>query len=432
MSPEISAAKRPTFPMSPRERVEAALAHRRPDRVPVDIGGSVVTGMHAAALHRIREELGLRSSSPVRVYEPMMMLGLVDDDVRQALGGDVVGLNAPGTLLGYRNADWKPWVLPDGTPVLMGGGFACTYADDGSILAYPQGNTAVAASAKMPAGGLYFDNIIRQQDLGAHTFDARTDYRDQYTVFTDEECRYYERTSRALYNGTDCAVFGNFFLGGIGDIFHIPGAWLPAPEGIRDLEEWIIAHYEHPDYVKEFFEMQTEITLSNLELYRQAVGERIVAIAMSGTDFGAQNGPFISPACYREFYKPYHRILNKWVHRNTTWKVFFHTCGSVIDILDDLVEVGVDILNPVQFNARGMDLATLKERYGNKLVFWGGGIDPQRTLPFGTPDEVAAETRRNVQILSQGGGFVCAAVHNIQGPTPVENILAFFRTINAT
>jgi len=415
--------------MTSRERIEAALAHRQPDRVPVDLGGSVVTGIHASALDKLRRALNLESRT-VKVYEPMMMLGLVEDDVAKALGSDVVGLNAPSTLLGYRNENWKPWRLPDGTDVLMGGGFEHTVGEDGTIYAYPGGNTSAPPSAKMPSNGLYFDNIIRQDNLDGHDFDARKDYGDQYALFSDEDCRYYEESARVLYENTDKAIFGNFFLGGVGDIFHIPGAWIEHPKGIRDLQEWIMAHYDHPGYVKEFFDMQTEITLKNLELYRQAVGTRLSAIAVSGTDFGAQGGMFISPESYREFYKPYHRVFNDWVHENTNWKVFFHTCGSIVPILDDLIEVGVDILNPVQFTASGMELEFLKSRFGDKLVFWGGGVDPQKTLPFGTPEEVAGETRRNVSIMSEGGGFVCAAVHNIQGPTPPENIIAFFRAVN--
>jgi len=415
--------------MNSRERVEAALAHRETDKVPVDLGGAVVTGIHASALDRLRKALSLEPRA-VKVYEPMMMLGLVEDDVCEAVGGDVVGLNAPGTLLGYRNENWKPWKLPDGTDVLMGGGFEHTVGDDGTIYAYPGGNTSAPASARMPSDGLYFDNIIRQENLDGHDFDARTDYADQYAVFSEEDCRYYEQTAKALYEGTDRAVFGNFFLGGVGDIFHIPAAWIEHPRGIRDLQDWIMSHYDHPAYVKEFFDMQTETTLKNLELYRQAVGDRLCAIAISGTDFGAQTGPFISPDCYREFYKPYHKVFNDWVHEHTGWKVFFHTCGSIVAILDDLVDVGVDIINPVQFTAGGMELESLKRNYGDRLVFWGGGVDPQKTLPFGTPEEVAEETRRNVSILSPGGGFVCASVHNIQGPTPVANILAFFRAVN--
>ena len=300
--------------MTSRERVMAALAHEEPDRVPVDLGGAVVTGIHASALARLREALGLESRR-IKVYEPMMMLGTVEPDVLEAVGGDVVGLNAPGTLLGYRNEDWQEWTLPDGTEILMGGGFRCTRADDGTIYAYPQGDTSARASARMPADGLYFDNIIRQD-------------------------------------------------------------------------------------------------------------------ALSGTDFGAQTGLFISPACYREFYKPYHRIFNDWVHENTSWKVFFHTCGAVADLMEDFIEVGVDIINPVQVSADGMAPEHLKSAYGDRIVFWGGGVDPQRTMPFGTPEEVTEETRRNVATLRGGGGFVCAAIHNIQGPTPVENILAFFRSIN--
>jgi hypothetical protein len=398
--------------------------------VPVDLGGAVVTGIHAVALRRLRKALG-REERLVKVYEPMMMLGIVEQDVLEAVGGDVVGLNAPGTLLGYRNENWKEWALPDGTPVLMGGGFECTRDADGTTYAYPGGDTSARPSARMPADGLYFDNIIRQEDLTDHHFDARKDYADQYAVFSEEDCAHYERAARVLYDDTDYAVFGNFFLGGVGDIFHIPGAWLKDPRGIRDLEEWIIAHYSHPEYVKEFFEMQTETTLKNLELYRQAVGERLAAIAVSGTDFGAQGGLLISPDCYREFYKPYHKRFNDWVHEHTSWKVFFHTCGAIVDLMEDFIEAGVDIVNPVQVSARGMQPDLLKETYGDRIVFWGGGVDPQKTMPFGTPADVAEETRRNVEARSKGGGFVCAAVHNIQGPTPVENILAFFRSINA-
>ena len=415
--------------MNSRERVLAALNHQEPDQVPVDLGGAVTTGIQASALDRLRKALGLKHRT-VKVYEPMMMLGLVEEDVRQAIGGDVVGLNAPGTLLGYTNNDWKPWQLPDGTEVLMGGGFECTRGADGTIYAYPQGNTDVPPSAAMPADGFYFDNIARQGDLSNHDFDARKDYADQYLVFSDEDCLHYQTESKRLYSNTDAAVFGNFFLGGVGDIFHIPGAWLEHPKGVRDYSEWIMVHHDHPEYVREFFDMQSEITLKNLELYRQAVGDRLAVIAVSGTDFGAQNGPFISPDCYRELYKPYHTVFNDWVHKNTNWKVFFHTCGSIVDFLDDFVDSGVDVINPVQFSAAGMDLKTLKSKYGDKLVFWGGGVNPQTTMPFGTPAEVEQETRRNVEILSPGGGFVCAAIHNIQGPTPVENILAFFRSIN--
>jgi hypothetical protein len=416
--------------MTSRERVLASLNHLEPDRVPVDFGGTTVTGIHASALNRLRNALGLKKRT-VKVYEPMQMLGVVEEDAAYALGSDVVGLYSPSTLLGYKNEQWKQWRLPDGTEVLIGGGFTTSVAEDGTIYAYPKGNRMAQPSARMPANGYYFDNIVRQQDLRNHEFDARRDYGDQYSLFSEEDCRHFEKTSEFLYSETDCALFGNFFLGGVGDIFHIPGAWLEHPKGIRDLQQWILAHFDHPEYVKEFFTMQREIQLQNLELYREAIGDRIVAIAISGTDFGAQNGPLISLDMYREFYKPYHKTFNGWVHEHTNWKTFIHTCGSVIDFIEDFIEAGFDILNPVQVSAARMDPEILKIKYGKRLSFWGGGVDPQHTLPFGTPDEVQEETKHNVAVLAKGGGYVCGTVHNIQAPTPVKNIIAFFEAVNA-
>jgi len=429
LQPPTGKIRREVKNMTSRERLIAALNHREPDKVPVDFGGTTVTGIHAQALDRLHKFLGIEDRT-VRVYEPMQMLGIIEEDIALSLGSDVIGLYAPGTLLGYTNDKWKPWQLPGGTNVLIGEGFQVTYNDDGSLYAYPKGNLNAPPSAKMPAEGIYFDNLIRQEDLGSHTFNARTDYADQYTVFSEEECRYYEQTSKALYENSECAVFGNFFLGGVGDIFHIPAAWLEYPKGIRDIEEWIIAHYQHPDYVKELFDMQTEIQLKNLELYHQAVGNRIVAIAISGTDFGGQNSLLISKDMYREFYKPYHKTFNDWVHEHTEWKTFSHTCGSITPLMDEFIEAGFDILNPVQFSAADMDLDTLKQRFGSRVVFWGGGVNPQATLPFGTPEEVREETRNNVEILAKGGGFICGTVHNIQAPTPPESIVAFFESIN--
>ena len=416
--------------MNSRQRVLLALNHQKPDRIPVDLGGTVVTSVHASAIARLRTFLGLKNE-PVKVFEPMMMLGKIEDDMLDLIKTDVIGLYSPHTLLGYKNENWKPWRLPDGTEVLMGEGFEYSYDKDGAIYAYPKGNKKAPPSAKMPKNGLYFDNITRQDDLSNHDFNARKDYRDQYSVFSEEDCKYYEETSRILYEQTEYAIFGNFFLGGVGDIFHIPGPWLEYPKGIRDISLWYIAHYEHPDYIKEFFDMQKEIQLKNLELYHQAVGERIVAIAITGTDFGAQNGPLISLDLYRKFYKPYHRIFNDWVHKNTKWKTFMHTCGSVVEFIDDFIDAGFDILNPVQFSASKMDLSFLKEKYGSSLVFWGGGVNPQKTLPFGNPEEIKAEVKSNMKILSEGGGYICASVHNIQGPTPAENIVAFFESVNS-
>jgi uroporphyrinogen-III decarboxylase len=183
------------------------------------------------------------------------------------------------------------------------------------------------------------------------------------------------------------------------------------------------------EYIRDIFGYQFELQMKNLKLYREAVADRIDVVVMSGTDFGSQNGPFIAPAAYEELYKPLHRAMNDWVHTNTDWKTFFHTCGSIVAYLDDFHEAGVDILNPVQISAAGMNPELLKERYGDKFVFWGGGVDSQGSLSFGTPEQVRDEVRQNIETFKKGGGFVFNNVHNIQATVPVENLLALFETL---
>ena len=175
--------------------------------------------------------------------------------------------------------------------------------------------------------------------------------------------------------------------------------------------------------------MQTQTMLKNLEIYRQAVGDRIQIVWISGTDFGTQNGEFFRPEVFRELYKPYYQRINDWVHQNTPWKTFYHCCGSIVNYLDDFVEMGVDILNPVQLSARGMDAHMLKEKYGDKLVFWGGGVDTQQTLPFGTPEQVRQQVKERLDILSKDGGYVFAPIHNVVAKTPVENLIAMYEAV---
>jgi len=416
--------------MTSRERVRLALNHNEPDKVPCDLDASLVSGIHCKALRNLRLSLGLEDHL-VKLREPTLMLGEVEEDLRKELGIDVVGLYPPYEILGYKNTGWKIWELPDGMKVQVAEGFNVTYDEHGAIYAYPKGDTSLSPSMKMPSNGLYFDNIIRQQNIDDHDFVARVDYAEDFKLLSDEDCRYYEKVSKELYEGTDYAIFGNLFPAGLGDFYHVPGPSLDKPKGIRDIEEWMMAHLIHPDYIKECFELQTEIGLKNLEMYRQAVGDRIDIIGMTGTDFGIQHGLMISRECYREFYKPYHKKMNDWVHKHTGWKTFMHSCGSIIDIMDDIIEAGFDIINPVQISADRMEPATLKEKYGDKLVFWGGAVNPQKTMPFGMAEEVYEEAKQNIEIFSKGGGFICGNVHNIQAFTPAENIIALFKAAKA-
>ena len=414
--------------MTSRERVIAALNHQQPDRVPLDLGSTAVTGIAASALHRLRRSLGLEDRR-VRVHEPYQMLGEVDDDVLDALGVDVVGLSTDATFFGFPQGDWKPFTLFDGTPGMVPSGFNTDIANDGNLYQYPLGDKSYPASGRMPAGGFYHDAIERQEPDAEDHLDPEEWVRDMYQVFTDEELALLERRANKLYGETTRAIIGNFGQGSFGDIAYVPGTAIPYPKGIRAVADWYMATMLHKDYVRGIFQLQLEIVLKNLELYKQAVGDKIVAIFVSGTDFGSQKGAFISPTAFRELFKPFHKAINDWVHANTGWKTFYHTCGSMVELYDDFVDAGADIVNPVQISASGMDPQTLKRRWGDQLVFWGAGVDTQRVLPFGTREEIEAQVRENTRILGEGGGFVFNTVHNIQGTVPTENLRAMFDAV---
>lgn len=201
------------------------------------------------------------------------------------------------------------------------------------------------------------------------------------------------------------------------------------PRGIRDVAEWYMSAVSRRDYVYKVFEGQCAVALQNLEKVHATVGERISAIFMSGTDFGMQTGPMISPKTYRSLYQPFHKILNDWVHSHTTWKVFMHCCGGILPLIPDFIASGFDILNPVQTSAAGMAPQSLKERFGSEITFWGGGVDTQKTLPFGTPEEVSKQVKEHMQIFGKGGGFVFNPIHNVQAGIPVENLLALYQAV---
>jgi len=213
-------------------------------------------------------------------------------------------------------------------------------------------------------------------------------------------------------------------------IFAVPATWAKYPRGIRDVEEWYISTAMRRDYVYKVFETQCEIGLKNIETLVAAVGDKVQVVFVSGTDFGTQRGPFISPQTYRDLYKPFQKAINDCIHKLTNWKVFIHSCGGIYPLLPDLIEAGFDVLNPVQCSAEGMDPRRLKDEFGEQLVFWGGGVDTQKTLPFGTPEEVYHEVRERIDIFAANGGYVFNSIHNVQSNVPTENMLAMFKAID--
>ncbi len=415
--------------MTSRERVLATLAHQEPDRVPVDLGGSAVTGMHVSVVYGLRQALGLDApGTPVKVVEPYQMLGEIAPDLMEALGIDVVGLGSPRTMFGFENTGWKPWTTFDGTPVLVPEGFNTQVEPNGDLYLYPEGDTSGSPAGHMPAGGWYFDSTRRQHPIDDGNLNV-ADNLEEFSLVSDADLAYYARESARLYNETDKAILANFGGTAFGDIALVPAPWLKDPKGIRDVEEWYISTVARKDYVRAIFEAQCEIGIENLARIHDVVGDRVAAIMVTGTDFGTQRGPFISPRAYRDLYMPFHTRVNEWIHTHTSWKTFIHSCGSVVQLIPSFVEAGFDILNPVQCSAADMDPTMLKERFGDELVFWGGGVDTQQTVPFGTPDQVRAEVAERVRTFAPGGGFVFNTIHNVQPLSPVANVLAMYETV---
>lgn len=413
-----------------RQRVEQALRHEEPDILPLDLGGSAVTGMHATAVYQLR--LGLRldpPGTPVKVVEPYQMLGEIDDRLVEALGVDVLPLGRRANMFGFENKDWKPWTFWDGTPLLVPGDFNTEPELNGDLLMYPEGDRSAPPSGRMPKHGFYFDTIIRQEPIDEERLNPE-DNLEEFTPIDDDELQYLATEAERLYRETDKAILASFGGTAFGDIALVPAPFLKHPKGIRDIAEWYMSTVSRVDYVREVFRRQCQIALDNLRRIHEAVGDRVTGAFITGTDFGQQHGPFISPHAYCELYKPFHRIVNDWVHQHTSWKTFIHSCGSVVAFMEDFIDAGFDIVNPVQCSAAGMDPAALKQNYGDRVTFWGGGVDTQKTLPFGTPQEVRREVAERIEIFGAGGGFVFNTIHNVQAQTPVENLLAMYETVN--
>jgi len=415
--------------MNSRERVTLTLNHEEPDRVPIDLGGSPTTGMHVSTVYALRQALNLDPpGTPVKVIEPYQMLGEIAPDLREALGIDVVELSGSTTIFGFKKTGWKPWRLFDGTPVLVPEGFNTEPDEDGSIPMYPEGDSSVPPCARMPKGGFYFDAVDRQPPIDWKKLNVEDNLED-FLPITNEELEYLRYEAERLYQETDKAILANFGGTSFGDIALVPGLHLKHPRGVRGVKEWYMCHVMRPDCIYKIFERQCEIALENLEKIYKVVGDRVTAIFVTGTDFGTQRGPIMSNRTYQKLYKPFHKRINDWVHEHTSWKTFIHSCGSIEPLIREFIEAGFDILNPVQTSAANMDPRMLKRKYGDKITFWGGGVDTQRTLPFRTSNQVRREVCERIRIFAPGGGFVFNTIHNVQPRVPVENVIAMYEAV---
>jgi hypothetical protein len=412
-----------------RQRIRATLSHKEPDMIPVDFGSSPVTGIHVSVVYRLRQYFDLdKPGIPVRITDPYQMLGEIDEDLRKILGADVVGLEGRSTFFGFDKTDWKEWKLFDGTPVLVPGLFNTEINEDGSIYQYAEGDKRYSPSGKMPEVGFFFDAIERQKTIVEKDLDCQ-DNLEEFNLHCKEDLDYLKKIYSMINPLNKYATMGIVASSGFGDIAFVPGPMLRQPKGIRGVEEWYVSTITRKDYIRTVFSGQLDIALENYKKVYETLGNLMDIVYISGTDFGTQNGLFISIDNYRDLFKPFHIKVNEWIHNNTGWKTFIHSCGAIFELIPDLIEAGFDIINPVQISAAGMEPKKLKKEFGRDVVFWGGGVDTQGIMMFGSPDEVRENVRELIEIFGPGGGFVFNTVHNIQANVPIENVIAMIEVL---
>lgn len=400
--------------------------HIQPDRVVVDFGSTSVTGIHVLIIEKLRDYFGLEKR-PVKVIEPYQMLGEMDTELIKAMDIDVTGLFSAKNMFGVPNENWKVRKTLWGQEVMFPAEFNYTFNENGDILMYPEGDTTVPPSAMMPRSGYFFDALDRQQPVDDSTLRLE-DNLEEFAIISAQELEYWKNQINGLpeNRGGIVATLGGTALG---DIALVPAIQLKHPKGIRGVEEWYISTLIREDFVKNIYERQTEIALENLRQLYGVIGEKIDVAFICGTDFGTQNSTFCSPETYARVWLPYYKKVNDWIHLNTGWKTFKHSCGAVRPLMNLFIESGFDIINPVQINAADMDPVQLKKEYGARIIFWGGGVDTQGAFAFGTAAEVKDQVKRQCDIFNKDGGFVFNTVHNVQANVPFENVIAMIEAL---
>jgi len=402
--------------MNSRERVITALEHRETDRVAVDFSGHRSSGIAAIAYPKLRKYLGL-APKPIRVYDVIQQLAIVDEDVLDRFGVDTIEL---GRGFALDEKSWTPWTLPDDTECFVPSWTRFEREENRWLIRSKSGRVL----AHMPDGALYFEQtyfpFFKEDDLNAirETLDEC-----MWTAVAsppgpvDNEAL--GEGARQLRENSDRAIIGLFG----GNLFEV-GQFL-----YRN-DQFMMLLAGEPERAHQFLDKLVEIHLDNLERFLGAVGEHI-DIILFGDDLGMQTGAMISPAMYREFFKERHKLLWNRAKELADVKVMLHCCGGVRELLGDLIEAGLDAINPVQISCSGMNVSELKAEFGRELTFWGGGCDTRDILPNGTPEQVAEHVKEQVNILKKDGGFVFQQVHNILANVSAENIVTMFDAVNA-
>ncbi len=375
--------------MTPRERVARALNHQEPDRVPVDLGGTIISSIVKKSYVDLKNHLGMPVEE-IKMLDYVQQLPYVDEAFMHRFGVDFRMVQLPSATAPHLN-------------IFEEGDYYAFIDRWGSKLHMPK------------QGGLYFDWV--EFPFTEPTMEALDHYKfprpdpPEYLAQLRDQAKY-------LYENTDYALVGTAIIGG--GIFEQPAR-------VMGLENFLMALVAEPKFADRLMQQITDIYIESCNNYLAQLG-RYLHVFTYWDDVNTQSGWMIDPEIYRKRIKPLERRLVDAIKKKTDAKIFFHGCGATYELIPDLIDVGFDILNPVQVSARGMDTRRLKREFGKDIVFWGGGVDTQRVLPFGTPEEVAAEVKRRIDDLAPGGGFVFAAVHNLQALVPPQNIVTAFDT----
>jgi hypothetical protein len=395
--------------MNSRDRVEAAINHHEPDRIPIDLGGTAASGINVNAYVQLKEWLGLRTDG-IQIFDIFGMMARIEPDVIEHFETDTLLVPSLCPRFGIPIRDWKPWQLLDGTPVQVPIGFETTADHDGSLLLMVQGRPV----GRMPKTETYFLELA-ETDAGGLEALAHPPDPDgvRFPVLSEEDVSFRQEIAKRFYETTDKALVVDLV------------------DNLRwntSIANWLYAMAADPRRTYELHEKKSLAILESVKRLAQAVGPYVSVFAIY-QDYGTQRGPLISPASFEDLVVPHYKRVFDWIHENTDWKVLFHSCGSIVPLIPLIIDMGADILNPVQCNTEGMEPQKLKEEFGNRIVFWGGGADTQTVLPLGTPEEVQCQVQERMAAFGPGGGYVFAPSQDIQADVPPQNLAAMYEAV---
>jgi uroporphyrinogen decarboxylase len=398
--------------MNSRQRVMAAVGHEEVDRVPIDFGAMRSTGIMAIVYNKLKSHLGFCHLPKTKVYDVMQQLAEPDLEVVDYFGGDVVQVHRLAPAFGANITEWREDILLDGSECLVPESFRPVTLENGDRVILGGGREI----ARMPEGGLYYE--FSYFPLAEARTPSDIENRG-WPVISQEEVLFLKEQAERYRAQTDKAILGEFG-GNILESGQFDFGW----------GEFMMRLCSDRKLTEYYLDRLADWHLENLEVYLGAVGDEIDIIQM-GDDMGTQQGLQLNPEMYRQLIKPRHRKVYQYVHDHSDVKVFLHSCGSIVDIIPDLIEIGVDILNPVQTSATGMDAETLKGSFGKHITFWGGGCDTQHVLPFGSVEDVKRDVEERLSIFTEGSGYVFTQIHNIQADVDPAKVVAMYETAKA-